>query len=39
MNNERQPAVRDYQAAISAGPNTSRADSAKKYLRSPYHGN
>lgn len=32
-------ALKDYQAAISAGPNTSRADSARKYLRSPYRGN
>jgi hypothetical protein len=38
MNNERQPAIKDYQAAIDAGPNTSRADTARKYLKSPYHG-
>jgi tetratricopeptide (TPR) repeat protein len=38
MNNERQLAIRDYQAAIDAGPNTSRADTARKYLRSPYQG-
>jgi len=38
LNNERQQAVNDYQAAISAGPNTSRADTAKKYLHSPYRG-
>jgi hypothetical protein len=30
--------VNDYQAAITAGPNTSRADTAKKYLHSPYRG-
>jgi tetratricopeptide (TPR) repeat protein len=36
---ERQQAVKDYEAAIAAGPNTSRADTAKKYLRSPYKGN
>ncbi len=35
---ERQPAVRDYREAIEAGPNTSRADTARKYLRSPYRG-
>jgi tetratricopeptide (TPR) repeat protein len=33
---ERAPAVRDYQAAIDAGPNTSRADVARKRLREPY---
>jgi len=36
LNGERQEAVKDYQAAIDAGPNTSRADTARKYLRSPY---
>lgn len=36
---QRQMAVRDYQAAIAAGPNTSRADTARKYLRGPYRGN
>jgi tetratricopeptide (TPR) repeat protein len=36
---ERQAAVKDYQAAIAAGPNTSRADTARKRLNSPYHGN
>jgi len=36
---ERQAAVKDYQAAIVAGPNTSRADTARKRLNSPYHGN
>ncbi|MGB7264346.1 MAG: hypothetical protein WBC92_02465 [Terracidiphilus sp.] len=35
---ERQLAVHDYQAAIDAGPNTSRADQARKYLHSPYRG-
>jgi tetratricopeptide (TPR) repeat protein len=39
MNGERQQAVKNYQAAIDAGPATSRADSARKYLRSPYKGN
>jgi tetratricopeptide (TPR) repeat protein len=36
MNDERQLAVKDYQAAIDAGPNTSRADAARKRLRNPY---
>lgn len=35
---ERQQAKRDYQMAIDAGPNTSRADAARKYLRNPYQG-
>lgn len=35
---QRQFAVRDYQAAIDVGPNTSRADQARRYLRSPYRG-
>lgn len=35
---ERQLATKDYQAAIEAGPNTSRADTARKRLKSPYHG-
>ena len=38
MNGERQLAVKDYQAAIDAGPNTSRADTARKRLRNPYRG-
>lgn len=33
---ERQLALRDYQEAIDAGPNTSRADTARKRLKSPY---
>ena len=36
MAGARQLAIRDYQAAIDAGPNTSRADLARKYLRAPY---
>lgn len=36
---ERQMAMKDYQAAIAAGPNTSRADTARKRLESPFHGN
>jgi len=38
MNGERQLAVKDYQMAIDAGPNTSRADIARKRLHSPYKG-
>lgn len=36
---ERQLAIRDYQEAIDAGPNTSRADTARKRLKSPYKAN
>jgi tetratricopeptide (TPR) repeat protein len=39
MNDERPLAVKDYQAAIEAGPNTSRADTARKRLRNPYKEN
>lgn len=39
LNGERQIAIRDYNAAIEAGPNTNRADTARKYLHSPYHDN
>ena len=39
LNGERQLAVRDYQAAIAAGPDTSRAGTARKYLRNAYTGN
>jgi hypothetical protein len=38
VNGERQLAVRDYQAAIVSGPDTSRADTARKHLRNPYLG-
>jgi hypothetical protein len=38
LNGERQLAVKDYQAAIDSGPNTSRADTARKYLRNAYSG-
>ncbi|MGA7833012.1 MAG: hypothetical protein WCA21_18815 [Terracidiphilus sp.] len=38
LNGERQLARRDYQMAIDAGPNTSRADTARKRLRNPYRG-
>ena len=39
MEGERELAVRDYKAAIEAGPNTSRADTARKRLRNPYKEN
>ena len=39
LNGERQKAMADYQAAIAAGPGTSRADIARKHLQSPYRGN
>lgn len=35
---ERTDALRDYQAAIDAGPDTTRAETAKKGLRTPYKG-
>ena len=35
---KRELAMRDYRMAIDAGPNTSRADTARRYLRSPYKG-
>ena len=38
LTGERQMAVHDYNVAIEAGPNTNRADTARKYLRSPYKG-
>jgi tetratricopeptide (TPR) repeat protein len=36
MEGERQLAIRDYKAAINAGSNTSRADTARKHLRTPF---
>jgi hypothetical protein len=39
LNGERPLAVRDYNATIEAGTNTNRADTARKYLRSPYKEN
>lgn len=36
LSKERAMAIRDYNEAINAGPNTNRADQARKYLRSPY---
>ena len=38
VNHERDQARRDYQSAIDTGPNTSRADTARKYLKNPYQG-
>jgi len=38
LKGQRAIATRDYQAAIDAGPNTSRAGEARKYLHSPYRG-
>jgi tetratricopeptide (TPR) repeat protein len=38
LNGEREAAKRDYQMAIDAGPSTSRADQARKYLKAPYSG-
>lgn len=37
--NQRAEAVKNYQAAIDAGPNTSHADTARKYLHAAYRGN
>ena len=37
--NQRAQALNDYQTAIDAGPSTSRADTARKYLHSAYRGN
>ncbi len=39
LDGERPLAVKDYQAAIDTGANTSRVDTARKYLHSPYHEN
>jgi tetratricopeptide (TPR) repeat protein len=39
LNGERPLAVKDYRMAIDAGPNTSRADTARKRLRNRYIGN
>ncbi len=38
LNNERHAAIANYKAVIRAGPTTTRADEARKYLRSPYRG-
>jgi len=39
LGGQRQLALRDYEAAIDAGPTTSSADQARRYLRAPYTGN
>ena len=39
LNSERPRALEDYRAAIAAGPNTSRADTARRRLQTPYRGN
>jgi len=39
MNGERPLAIRDYQSAINTGPNTTRADTARKRLRTPFREN
>jgi hypothetical protein len=38
LNGERQLAIRNYREVIATGPNSSRADTARKWLRSPYRG-
>lgn len=38
LDGQRELALRDYQMAIDAGPHTSRADTARKCMRSPYRG-
>jgi TolA-binding protein len=38
LNGERALAVKDYQAAIASGPDTSRADTARKHLHTPFTG-
>jgi len=38
MNSERQLAVKDYNWAIDTGPNTSRADTARRHLHTPFRG-
>lgn len=39
MNGQRHKAIDDYWAVIKAGPDTTRADAARKYMRNPYRGN
>lgn len=39
LDGKRAEAIRDYKMAIDAGPSTSRADTARKLLKSPYKGN
>ncbi len=38
INGQRSQALRDYQAAIDAGPSTTRAGEARKYLHTAYQG-
>jgi tetratricopeptide (TPR) repeat protein len=38
LNGERPLAIKDYQAVIASGPDTSRADTARKHLRSAFTG-
>lgn len=38
LTGDRQKALQDYHMAIDAAPNTSRADTARKRLHSPYRG-
>jgi len=38
LNGERALALRDYQAAIDAGSNTTQADIARQFMRKPYKG-
>ena len=38
LNGQRRQALADYQMAIDAGPSTSRAGEARRYLRNPYTG-
>ena len=39
LNSQRPQALKDYQSVIDAGPTTSRADTARKYLRHPFAAN
>lgn len=39
LTGDRHHAIADYQAAIATGPNTSRADTARKRLQTPFRGN
>ena len=38
LKGQRAQALRDYEAAIDAGPGTTHAGEARKYLRTPYRG-
>jgi tetratricopeptide (TPR) repeat protein len=39
LTGQRPQAVKDYQAAIASGPETSRGDTARRHLRNAYTGN